>query len=330
MNENVSASDAVSPSSETGLIGTSTAIQEILEKIKKIAAEDVTVLIIGETGTGKELVARAIHQFSHRRDKIFIPVNMGAMATEIVSSEIFGHVKGSFTGASDAREGLFTTADDGTLFLDEVGSMDRKTQTALLRILENRIFRKVGGSKTYRTNARIIAANDSDLRSAVKEKKFRRDLLYRLEVVTIQIPPLRERLEDIPLLVQHFIHQFNNEMERSNLDGLTKEALESLLAYRWPGNVRELKNVIQSAMLLTESNEILLDDLPPRICNTDKADLKNAIRPGLTIKEVEKIYITQTLKRTKGNKTEAAKSLGVSRRYLYNKIEDYVIDCDSL
>ena len=326
-NNKKAASPKTDHTSFNGIIGTSKAIQDVLERIQKVACEDVSVLIIGETGTGKELVARLIHNLSNRQSDIFIPVNMGAVAPELVSSEIFGHVKGSFTGATDSRDGLFATANDGTLFLDEVGSMDRKTQTALLRILENRVFRKVGGRKTYTTNARILAANDTDLRQAVKEKRFRRDLLYRLEVFSIHVPPLRERCEDIPLLVEHFISLFRNEMESTLVNSLTNEALESLLQYNWPGNIRELKNAIQSAMLLTEGKEITLDDLPPRICGRNRDNSKEAIPPGLPLKEVEKIYITQTLKRTNGNKSAAAKSLGVSRRYLYNKIEEYAIDC---
>lgn len=330
MNDSISSSDASTEPLETGLIGTSAAIRDVVKKIKKIAVEDVTVLIIGETGTGKELVARAIHRLSSRRDQIFIPVNMGAMATELASSEIFGHVRGSFTGATESREGLFATADNGTLFLDEVGSMDRKTQTALLRILENRIFRKVGGRKTYTTNARIIAANDSDLRRAVEEKQFRRDLLYRLEVVTIRVPPLRERLDDIPVLAGHFIRQFSQEMRSIHVAGLTGDALDCLLKYSWPGNVRELKNVIQGAMLLAENDKINLEDLPARICDRQSDCTQDAILPGIPLKEVEKIHIARTLQQTGGNKSKAAQSLGVSRRYLYNKIEEYGIDCDAL
>lgn len=315
---------------EKSIIGTSKAIHEVFEKIQKVACEDVTVLILGETGTGKELAARAIHQLSKRREGPLIPVNMGAMAPEIVSSEIFGHEKGSFTGATDAREGIFKAADNGTLFLDEVGSMDHKTQTALLRILENRVFTKVGGRKTYKTNARIIAANDSDLRIAVKEKKFRRDLLYRLEVFTIHMPALRERWEDIPLLTNYFMAQFNQEMEQKPVSGITDEAIQLLTQYRWPGNVRELKNVIQGAMLLAETDQITSEDLPPRIGSDDSKGSRSLLRPGMSLKEVEKFYIAQTLQLTNGNKSKAAKSLGVSRRYLYNKIEEYAIDCDSL
>lgn len=309
-----------------GIRGNSKVLNDVFTKIEQVAPEDVTVLIIGESGVGKELVARAIHRLSQRADGPFLPVNMGAMATEIASSEIFGHEKGAFTGASESREGLFTAANDGTLFLDEVGSMDHKTQTALLRILENRVFRKVGGKKTHETNARIIAANDRDLRQDVKEKKFRRDLLYRLEVFTIHVPPLRDRPEDIPILVDGFMKQFNHEMEKEDICHITDAALDCLLQYRWPGNVRELKNVIQSAMLLiTDQNSITPDHLPARLKADDGKARVSGIPPGLSLKDVEKIYITQTLRLTEGNKSAAAKSLGVSRRYLYNKIEEYDI-----
>ena len=189
------------PDSWCGIVGTSPAIRQMQVQIEKVAPEDVTVLIIGESGSGKELVALAIHCHSPRRDAPFVAVNMGALAREIAPSEIFGHEKGAFTGATASRDGMFSAADGGTLFLDEVSSMDHKTQTSLLRILENREFNKIGGDTTYKTNARIIAANDNDLRTAVREKRFRRDLLYRLEVFTINVPPLRDRAEDIPLLI---------------------------------------------------------------------------------------------------------------------------------
>ncbi len=309
-----------------GIIGTSAAIGEVLNRIEAATREDVTVLILGESGTGKELVAQLIHHKSRRSQNPFIPVNVGAITSEIGSSEIFGHVKGAFTGATDDRKGLFETADSGTLFLDEIGSMDPRIQTTLLRILENRAFRKVGGKTLQKTNARIIAANDNDLRPAVKEKRFRRDLLYRLEVFTIVVPPLRERREDIPVLIDHFLRQFSREMDSTSIEGISDEARERMQAYSWPGNVRELKNVIQSAMLLANSGTITAGHLPLRICSTTNRN-PDAFRlpPELCLKDLEKMYIIQTLKIKNGNKSQTAKILGVSRRYLYNKLEEYNI-----
>ncbi len=308
-----------------GIIGKTGSMQALYKKILRVAHEDVTVFIIGESGTGKELVAHAIHRLSKRSGGPFVPVNMGALAGEIAFSEIFGHEKGSFTGATEAREGIFGASEDGTLFLDEVGSMDHKTQTALLRILENRVFNKVGGRKTYTTNARIVAANTCNLRSAVKEKTFRRDLLYRLEVFSIELTPLRERREDIPLLIDFFINRFNEKQGTGKVDGVAQEALECLMHYSWPGNVRELMNVIRSAMLLAKKNKITPNDLPPRICAQKTTDVGLVLCFGRSLKEVEKLYITRALQLTSGNKSEAARKLGVSRRYLYNKIEQYNI-----
>ncbi len=308
-----------------GIIGVSETMQEIFKKIDLIAHEDVTVLLLGETGTGKEIIARRIHAGSKHSHGPFVAVNMGAIATELVSSELFGHEKGAFTGATEARQGLFAAAENGTIFLDELSSMAHKTQTALLRILENRTFRKVGGNKHYTTNTRIIAANDADLRIAVEAKKFRRDLMYRLEVFTIQIPPLRERREEIPALAAYFIKLFSEEMD-TNVTGITEEAFECLLQYNWPGNVRELKNVVQSAMLLAETEKITPDDLPTRIVAKECTRAPSALCPHLCLKEVFKLHIAQALQSTNGNKSRAAEALGVSRQYLYSKIAEYKID----
>jgi DNA-binding NtrC family response regulator len=300
-------------------------MEDVYRKVQAVAQEDVTVLIIGESGTGKELTARAIHNCSCRSAKAFVPINMGALTSEITPSEFFGHEKGAFTGATDSKRGLFEAAENGTLFLDEIESMDHKAQTTLLRILENREYCRVGGSTTYHTNARIIAATISDLRTAVQEKRFRRDLLYRLEVFVIRIPALRERTEDIPTLVTHFIDMFRKEMKKNDVRDVSQEAMGCLLRYSWPGNVRELKNVIQSSMLLAGGDTITPDNLPPSICRAsgqverDRLD----ILPGLSLREVEMRYIVATLRCTGNNKSEAARRLGVSRRYLYNKINEY-------
>ena len=236
-----------------GLVAQSKLMQDIFWKINLAAENDITVLITGESGTGKELVAKSIHQRSPRSSCPFVPINMGAVTKDLAASELFGHVKGAFTGATELRDGLFENARGGTLFLDEVSTLDNKTQTSLLRILENREFRRVGGKKTIYTDARIIAATNKDLRKAVEEGSFRKDLYFRLEVFTITLPPLRERWIDIPLLIKEFIKRFNNEMDKC-VKKVSKDAIDYLIQYDWPGNVRELKNVIQRAITRIEEN----------------------------------------------------------------------------
>jgi len=309
-------------SSFDGLIGQSRLMKDVFWKINLAAENDITVLITGESGTGKELVARSIHNRSRRSGSPFVAINMGAVSKELVPSELFGHEKGAFTGAIEFKDGIFESASGGTLFLDEVSSLDSKTQTSLLRILENREFRRVGGKETIRTDARIIAATNKDLRKAVEEGIFRRDLYFRLEVFTFNLPPLREKWGDIPLLVKEFIKMFNKEMGK-NINKVSKDALDYLIKYEWPGNVRELKNVIQRAMLLSKKNTLTPEYLPDRIIidNPKRKDLNLEI--GLPLKEIEKRYIERTLWWSRGNKLKAAKLLGISRRALYNKIEEY-------
>jgi len=310
------------PRSFDGLVGQSKLMQDVFWKINLAAENDITVLITGESGTGKELVARSIHNRSRRSGNSFVATNMGAVSKDLAPSELFGHEKGAFTGATELRDGIFESASGGTLFLDEVSSFDHKTQTSLLRILENREYRRVGGKKTFRTDARIIAATNRDLRKAVDEGVFRRDLYFRLEVFTLNLAPLRERWGDIPLLVKEFIKMFNYEMGK-NISRVSKDVLDYLIRYEWPGNVRELKNVIQRAILLSKKNILIPEYLPDRIIidNPKKKDLNLEI--GLPLKEIEKRYIERTLWWSRGNKLKAAKLLGISRRALYNKIEEY-------
>jgi transcriptional regulator with PAS, ATPase and Fis domain len=305
-----------------GLLGQSRYMKDVYWKINLAAENDITVLITGESGTGKELVARSIHNRGKRSSDPFVAINMGALSKELAPSELFGHEKGAFTGATESRNGIFESASKGTLFLDEVSSLDHKTQTSLLRILENREFLRVGGRKTIRTDARIIAATNRNLREAVESGTFRRDLYFRLEVFTINLPPLRERWDDIMILVKGFIEMFNREMGRS-VNKVPQDVLDYLIKYEWPGNVRELKNVIQRAMLLSKKNIITSEYLPDRILarNPQKKSLNLEI--GMPLKEVEKRYIERTLWWLRGNKLKAAKLLGISRRALYNKIEEH-------
>ena len=305
-----------------GIVGASKPIKDVFWKINLAAENDITVLITGESGTGKELVARSIHQRSDRSKGPFVPINMGSVSKELAPSELFGHVKGAFTGATELTDGVFASASGGTLFLDEISTLDGKTQTSLLRILENREFRRVGGKKTLKTDARIIAATNRNLRQAVDQGAFRKDLLYRLEVFTINLPPLRARWEDIPLLVKHFMAQFNKEMEK-NIRKINRDALDYLVKYEWPGNVRELKNIVQRSVLLSKNNTIGTECLPDRIVTDDPKKKELNMELGLPLKEIERRYIERTLWWTRGNKIKAAKMLGITRKTLYNKIDEY-------
>lgn len=311
------------PVSFHGIIGRSECMQDIYWKIELVAQNGVTVLINGESGTGKELVARAIHNLSSRSSGPFFALNLGAFSKELVASELFGHEKGAFTGAVERKEGVFESARGGTLFLDEVSTLDRKSQVSFLRVLENREYRRVGGKRTLKTDARIVAATNRNLLNMVNKGTFRKDLYYRLEVFTINLPPLRKRREDIPILTSHFITMFNKELG-TDLRGVSQEALAYLLAYDWPGNVRELKNNIKKAMILSDQHVITPEDLPKHILiNETEQEEHEAWEIGLPLKEIEKRYIEQTLSWSRGNKMKAARMLGISRRALYNKIEAY-------
>jgi transcriptional regulator with PAS, ATPase and Fis domain len=302
-----------------GIVGSNKLMKDLQWKIELAAENNVTVLINGESGTGKELVAHAIHKNSDNCENPFIPINMGVISKDIASNEFFGHEKGSFTGATNFKDGVFDAAQGGTIFLDEISCLNLNTQSALLRILENKEFRRVGGKKTIKTDARIIAATNVNLRNAVNQGTFRKDLYYRLEVFSISIPPLRNRWDDIPLLVDHFINLFNKEMGL-NIQKVTSDALECLIRYEWPGNVRELKNAIQQAMLLSKNKVITKDHLSDNILSENAIGWNQNLPMGLPLKEVEKRYITTTLKWVRGNKVKAANALGISRRALYNKI----------
>jgi two-component system NtrC family response regulator len=286
---------------------------------------DIPVLITGETGTGKDLIAAAIHKRSGRASRPYIAVNTGAMAPELIASEIFGHERGAFTGAQDARAGIFEQADGGTVFLDEIATMDEKTQISLLRVLEEKTFRRVGGVRNIATDVRIIAATNENLEKKVAEKRFREDLFYRLNVFHITVPPLRERRAAISVLTDHFLSRFA-AVYHKNVDRVSPETYRLLRKYPWPGNVRELKNVIQTAILMVEGRELTPDFIPQRIRdvinNSDHGkDFACSFRIGTTLDSVEKELIQKTLLRFRGNKKLAAHVLGISRRALYNKLK---------
>lgn len=289
---------------------------EIFELVKTVAKSNSIVLVQGESGTGKELLSRAIHMESPRRDEPFVSVSCASLTESLLESELFGYEKGAFTGADQARSGKIELAKDGTLFLDEIGDISLKLQMDLLRVIEQREFRRVGGTQLIPITSRIIAATNRDLAKAIQEGKFREDLYYRLNVISVHIPPLRERKEDIPLLVEHFIERFNIEMGK-NVDGLAETAMRTLMDYHWPGNARELRNVIERSMVVTKGRMILDTDLSlpqaPGVQNSR----------GKSLSEMEKEHIRQVLHDNKWNIIRSAQVLGIDRVTLYNKIRKY-------
>ena len=307
------------------LIGASHKMQEIFQTILQIAPARAPVLIQGESGTGKELIARALHRRSNRKDGPFIAVHCAALATTLLESELFGHEKGAFTGAVESKPGRFELAHRGTLFLDEVSEIDPAVQVKLLRVLQEQEFERVGGVKTIKVDVRVVSATNVNLEERVKEGKFREDLYYRLKVITINVPPLRERKEDIPLLVHSFIKEAN-DANKKNIKGITSRALTLLINYPWPGNVRELRNVIESMVVLAKKDIISASDIPAYI----KRELENkeAVVPVKlegSWEEIEKALIFGALRYAEGNKSRAANLLGLSRRTLYRKLKELEI-----
>ncbi len=303
------------------IISESPPIRQVLALVKQIAPTSATVLIQGESGTGKELVARALHEGSPRRGRPFIRVNCAALPETLLESELFGYERGAFTGAAARKEGRFELADGGTLLLDEVGDLSGATQAKLLRVLQEGEFERLGGTKTLKADVRIVAATNQDLALLVKERRFREDLYYRLNVIAIEIPPLRERAEDIPLLAQHFlrVHAAKNRRE---LSGFTEAALARLRAYPWPGNVRELEHAVERAVILARGSLIDLADLPPAVSQAEPAPRVVPIPIGMPLDEVEQRLIEETLRLTKGNKELAAKLLGIASRTIYRKLKE--------
>ncbi len=304
------------------LIGQSPQMQEVYKLIEAVADSTANVIITGESGTGKELVAKAIHHKSGRRDQPFIAVNCSAFPENILENELFGHEKGAFTGALNEKAGCFEMADRGTLFLDEIAEMSLETQAKILRALEERRFRRLGGKKEIQVDVRVVAATNRNLKQALQENQLREDLYYRLAVVEIDLPPLRDRIEDIPLLINYFLNHFN-EKNHKNIKGLTTQCHNILIKYPWHGNVRELRNVIERAVILTNSDKIDAHVLPERIL-TYKFEKPNImISLGTTVEQAEKQLIFRTLEMENGNKTRAAQTLGISLKTLHNKLGKY-------
>jgi len=301
------------------IIGNSVAIKESITLARKIAPTDATVLLLGETGTGKEVFANAIHSNSKRAAKPFIAINCSAITKDLLEGELFGHKAGAYTGAIKDKKGLIELADEGTLLLDEIGELSIDLQSKLLRVLENGEFIKLGDSRTTKVNVRIIAATNRDLVKSIAEGDFREDLFFRLNVFTIQLPALRQRMEDIPELANHFLLYFSAKENRQQLQ-ISKVASELLKQHPWKGNIRELRNVLQRASILTETNEILPDHLPFEIQKQYESESNN-----LSLAVVEKNHIERVLGYTKGNKTKAAEYLGIGLTTLYRKIEEYHI-----
>jgi two-component system response regulator HydG len=302
------------------LIGGSPAMVRTLDLVNQVAPSAATLLIQGESGTGKELIANAIHHGSPRRGRAFIKVNCAALPETLLESELFGYERGAFTGAVARKEGRFELADGGTLFMDEIGDLSPATQAKLLRVLQEGEFERLGGTRTLKADVRLVAATNADLATLVREKRFREDLFYRLNVITIQIPPLRERREDIPLLAQHFLRRFAAKNAKA-ITGFAEETLDILQTYYWPGNVRELENVIERAIVLTRSSMISPADLPETLVGSDQAARHLVISIGTPLEEVEDRLIEETLRYTKGDKTLAAKLLGIATRTIYRRVK---------
>ncbi len=305
------------------IIGISERMREVFSLIERISKVDATVLIEGETGTGKELVARAIHFNSLRKDKPFIVVNCGALPETLIETELFGYEKGAFTDAKERREGKFELAEGGTIFLDEIGELSQSAQVKILRAIGEREIMRVGGSKPIPVNVRVICATNKNLENEVKEGRFREDLFWRLSVVRIHLPPLRERKEDIPLLSEHFMKRYNEELNL-NIKKISPEAMRVLMDYSWPGNVRELQNCIYESMVLSTDNVIGVEDIPTRILERRFYKFSEGKTLGEVLEMVEAEVIKDALKKI-GRRTETAKLLGISRKTLFNKIKKYKI-----
>ncbi len=330
------------------IVGESQSMQEVYKAIGRVADSDATVLIRGESGTGKELVARAVYLHSNRKSKPFVVVNCAAIPENLLESELFGHEKGAFTDAVSKHIGKFEQARNGTIFLDEIGDMSLSLQAKLLRVLQEKTFERVGGHETFTSIARILAATNRNLEQLVANNKFREDLFYRLNVVTIMIPPLRDRKEDIPLLVSYFIAKYSKKYGKA-VQGVSENVIKIFIDYNWPGNVRELENAIARGVIITSAPLIMEEHLPPELIkrikkttnqdakiskkntepNSAKAEGEKEVTPlPEAIAKLEKEMIMKALEKSKGNKTKAAKMLGISRKSLFNKIRDYKLNLD--
>jgi DNA-binding NtrC family response regulator len=303
------------------MIGTSAKMKELMDTIAQVATSKASVLVTGESGVGKELVADAIHQLSPRRNGPFIKVHCAALTESLLESELFGHEKGAFTGASSTKKGRFELADGGTIFLDEIGEINLSTQIKILRVLQERQFERVGGEKTITVDVRVVTATNRDLVKEIEKGNFREDLFYRLNVVHLSVPPLRERKEDLPLLITSFLTQINEENSRS-IQGFTDRAKNAIFNYEWPGNIRELRNCVEAAVVLTHNSLIDLEDLPEQVRKLSERPAI-VLEIGTTLAESEKQLIMGTLSYLKGNKTKSAEVLGIGRKTLHRKLEEY-------
>jgi two-component system NtrC family response regulator/two-component system response regulator HydG len=307
----------------SGMVGDAPELQAVFEMVKKAAPTKATVLILGESGTGKELVAQALHEESPRRDKPFIKVSCAALTETLLESELFGHERGSFTGAAGRKEGRFELADGGTLFLDEIGEIPPSTQVKLLRVLQQREFERVGGTETIKVDVRLIAATNRDLEAEVAAGRFRDELFYRLNVVTVTMPPLRKRKGDIPALVSHFIDKYARTYNKQ-VRSLGPGTLNALLAHDWPGNVRELENAVERAIVLCTNGELTLNDLPPPLRNAQAhAPAPSMLPPGASLRDMERDAILRTLALVNGSTTRAADILGISVRKVQYRLKEY-------
>ncbi len=311
-----------------GVIGNSPQMYEVIDRLRRIAPTDATVLIQGDTGTGKELVAQAIHQNSPRKSRPFVALNCAALSEHILESELFGHMKGAFTDASADRVGKFEYAHGGTMFLDEVGDMPLPTQIKLLRVLESSEITRVGSNETIKVNVRILSATNRDLEDAIRAGTFREDLYHRLKVVTINLPRLRDRTQDIPLLIEHFL-KLHCQRHHKEIKSITTAARRRLMTYDWPGNVRQLKNILESMVVVDYDQVLDVDDLPDELAATNNQMTNDGGSKGLaglvgkSLADLEGLFIAETLEFTGGNREEAAKMLGIGERTLYRKIKEY-------
>ena len=309
------------------IIGKSGKVAALMETINQVAPSKATVLITGESGTGKELVADAIESLSNRHGKPFIKVHCASLSSTLLESELFGHEKGAFTGATSQKKGRFELADGGTLFLDEIGEIDAQTQVKLLRVLQEREFERVGGEKTIGVDVRVIAATNRDLKEEVRKGNFREDLYFRLAVVEIGVPPLRERKEDIDLLSLSFVKEVAKENGRE-IDGISPHARKALFRYSWPGNIRELKNCMESAVVMAKGKTIEYDDLPSHIRGESEKEKSISLDLPITMEDAEKAIILETISFAGGNKTKAAEILGIGRKTLHRKLSEWKVADD--
>ncbi|MBR1536529.1 MAG: sigma-54-dependent Fis family transcriptional regulator [Treponema sp.] len=306
------------------IIGKSSAMQRVMALVKKVADARISVLITGETGVGKEVVANAIHNLSSRSDKAFIPVVCSSLSETLLESELFGHEKGAFTNAESLHKGKFELAHGGTIFLDEIGEINMSVQVKLLRVLQEKKFERVGGEEPIEVDVRVLAATNKNLEEEVKAGRFREDLYFRLNGIHIEVPPLRDRKDDIPLLLTSFLEKYNEENGK-NIKGFDNQAKNALYKYDWPGNIRELQHCVESAVVMASGNEITFEDLPPSVSRGSKIETIS-VPVGITLEEAEKILITENLAANKGNKSKTAQVLGIGRKTLHRKLEELNIE----